>query len=186
MYFKLINDIGYDSPFVINDPENLPVEFHLLSGREMKVPVNLPLVYTTDAKKGDELRSFLDSSFTLMSADFLDLFKKAGVANLQTFPAVIKSTEDGYVWDNYFGVNIIGMIECADLEKSKYTEIMPGHYRFKELAINSARIPDGLLMFRLKEHLPTIVIHRSVGRLIKDTDPERKTFRGWTVGKIIQ
>ena len=41
MYLKLINDIEYESPFVINEPDNLPVEFDLMSGKEMNVPVSL-------------------------------------------------------------------------------------------------------------------------------------------------
>jgi len=186
MYFTLINDLKYESSFVVNEPDNLPMKFDLMSGVEMNVPISLPLVYTTNAKKGDALRAFLKGSNTLVSSEFLDLLKKAGVTNLQTFPAVIKSTEDGYVWDNYFGLNILGVIECADLGKSTYDEIMPGHYSFDELVIDTVKIPDGSLMFRLKEHVPTIIIHRSVGRLIKDYDPEKKSLSGWSVGKIIQ
>ena len=61
---------------------------------------------------------------------------------------------------------------------------MIGHYAFDELAIDASLINNQLL-FRLQEHLPTIIMHRSVGRYIKDRDPE-KTLAGWSVKKIIQ
>ena len=184
MYFTLINDLKYDSEFHINDPVGLPASFDLMSGKAMPTDIRTPLVYTTNAQKGDELRAFFRGSFTIMSAELLKLFKESGVDNLQTFPAIIRSTEDGNIWDNYFGVNVLGLISCADLSKSSYSETMHGHYRFKTLAIDSTKT-DGALMFRLQEHTPTIIIHRSVGRYIKDKDPD-KILKGWSVGNIIQ
>ena len=85
---------------------------------------------------------------------------------------------------DYFGVNILGVVKCADLSQSTYDEIMTGHYAFDELAIDASLINNQLL-FRLQEHLPTIIMHRSVGRYIKDRDPD-KTLAGWSVKKIIQ
>jgi len=185
MYFKLVNDIEFDSPFVINEPEGLPVEFDLMSGEEIKVSVKTPIVYTTNAKKGDRLRDFLHSDYMLMSGKFLDLVKKSGVDNLQIFPAIIKSTEDGHVRENFFGVNILGLVSCADLSKSRYDEMMSGYYCFDELAIDVNKIPQGLLMFRLKEHAPTVIIHHDIGQYIYANDQE-DDLAGWSVDEIIQ
>lgn len=184
MYFTLINDIRLDSDISIDEPNNLPVELDFMSGHMVTIPVDNPMVFTTNAKSGDVLRDFLKSDFTIMSKRFLELLKGAGVDNLQTFPVIIKSDEDGTTWDDYFGVNILGMISCADLSRSTYDEIMPGHYIFDELAIHAEKAHDALL-FRLQEHSPTIIMHRSVGRYIKEHDPD-KTLLGWSVGTIIQ
>ena len=185
MYFTLINDIHYDSDKYIKDPVGLPVDFDLMSGKRLDWIPDEPLVYSTNAKQGDELRDFLRSSFTLMTKQFYQLFLDAGVKNLQSVPAIIKSEEDGYVWDNYVGVNVIGLIACADLAKSRYSEIIPGDfYIFKELAIDATKC-DGALMFRLEEHLPTIIMHKSVGRYIMEQDPD-ESLKGWDVGEIIQ
>ena len=185
MYFTLINDIRYDSDKYLKDPVGLPTKFDLMSGERLDWIPDEPLVYSTNAKQGDELRDFSHSSFTLMTKKFFQLFLDAGVKNLQPVPAIIKSEEDGYVWDNYVGVNVIGVIACADLAKSRYSEIVPGaHYRFKELAIDATKC-NGALMFRLEEHLPTIIMHKSVGRYIMNQDPDR-LLKGWSVGRIIQ
>ncbi len=184
MYFTLINDISYESSIYIKEPEDYPSELHVIEGRYIDVSVESPIVFTTNAKAGDVMRDFGDSSFLIMSKRFVELLQQAGVDNLQTFPVVIKSEEDDTVWDNYFSVNILGLISCADLTKSTYTEIMSGYYRFRELAINAEKAKDALL-FRLQEHSPTIIMHRSVGAYIVEQDPD-ETLLGWSVGEIIQ
>ena len=184
MYYTLINDKLYDSEFWIHKPKNLPVELDFIGGDFITMPVDNPMVFTTEATKGDVLRDFLKSSFTIISKRFLEILQGAGVDNLQTFPVIIKSTEDGTIWEDYFGLNILGLISCADLPKSTYTEIMPGHYRFRKLAIDAERA-KGALMFRLAEHIPTIIMEGSVGRYIMEQDPD-ETLLGWHAEKIIQ
>jgi len=184
MYFILKNDIDYDSELYIKEPKGLPVEFDLISGIKMTTAIETPLAYTTNARKGDKLRAFLDCSYTLMSSELLSLFKEAGVDNLQTFPAIVKSTEDGHIWDNYYGVNILGLISCADLSKSTYSELMPGCYEFEELAIDSSKTM-GTLLFRLQENSATIIMHKNVGKHIMERDPD-ETLEGWTVDSIVQ
>ncbi len=184
MYFTLINDISFESAISINEPEDLPIELDFIGGQRIDIPVDNPLVFTTNAKAGDIIRDFDDSSFLIMSKRFLELLQQADVDNLQTFPVIIKSEVDDTIWDNYFGVNILGLISCADLSKSTYDEIMPGHYIFDELAIHAEKA-DGALLFRLQEHSPTIIMHRSVGEYIMEQDPD-ETLLGWSVGEIIQ
>jgi len=184
MYYTLINDISYESEIFIHKPADLPVELDFMGGDLITMPVDNPMVFTTNGKAGDVMRDFLKSSFTIMSKRFLKMLQGAGVDNLQTFPVIIKSTEDETIWDDYFGVNILGLISCADLSKSTYTEIMPGHYRFRELAINPEKA-KGTLLFRLQEHIPTIIMEGSVGRYIMEQDPD-ETLLGWTAKKIIQ
>jgi len=184
MYFTLVNDILSDSHIKFNAPDGLPVELDFMGGETISLEIELPIIFSTNAKSGDKLPDFKKGSFTIMSQHFIDLLQSAGVDNLQLFPIVIKSDIDGTTWDGYFGVNILGVIECADLNNSTYDEIMPGHYNFDELAIHPEKA-QGKLLFRLKEHLPTIIMHRSVGRYIKGSDPE-KNLLGWTVKKIIQ
>lgn len=184
MYYSLINNIRYESEITINEPKSLPLELSFISGRVISIPIETPMVFTTDGKKGDILRDFLRGSITLVSKRFLDILQGAGVDNLQTFPAIVKSTVDGSVWNDYFAVNVLGMIACADLNKSTYSEIMPGYYKFEDLAIDANKA-KGALLFRLHEHTPTIMMHFNVGKYISSQDPD-KTLKGWSVKKAIQ
>ncbi|MCW8997705.1 MAG: hypothetical protein OQK04_03165, partial [Kangiellaceae bacterium] len=110
--------------------------------------------------------------------------KGAGVDNLQVFPAIVKSEIDGTVWDGYFAVNVLGLIACADLDKSEYAEIMPGSYRFSELAIHAKKANEALL-FRLQEDPGSILMHKNVGKYIVENDPD-ETMVGWEADDIIQ
>lgn len=184
MYLKLINDKFYESTVYVKEPDNIPVDVNFLRGRLITQSLDLPIVYTTNGKSGDEVRDFLDTSYPLMSKRFVELLQAGGVDNLQLFPAVIKSEVDGSVWENYYAVNVLGLIACADMDNSDYDEIMPGHYRFRELAIHAEKANDALL-FRLQEDATIMVIQKSVGQFIRSQDPDKK-LKGWSVGKIIQ
>ncbi len=184
MYFILKNNIFLEPEIGFRQPENFSHNLSFLSGRMITTPIDYCLVFTTNAKAGDAMVDFQDSSFPVMSKRFLEIIQAAGVNNLQTFPLIIKSEEDCTVWDNYFVVNVLGMIACADLSKSTYHEIMPGFCLFDELAIYAEKAEDTLL-FRLQEDPTTIIMHRSVGRYIKSQDPD-KTLVGWSVAKILQ
>jgi hypothetical protein len=184
MYFILKNNILLEPEIGLREPENLPKGLAFIHGKMITIPVDNPMIFTTNAKAGDAMIDFQDGSFPVMSKRFLEIMKASGVDNLQTFPIIIKSEEDDTIWDNYFIVNILGMIACADLSKSTYDEIMPGFYSFDELAIHAEKAKDTLL-FRLQEDPTTIIMHRSVGQYIKAQDPD-KTLVGWSVAKIIQ
>ena len=183
MYYSLINNMRYESHVVINDPKGLPIALSFMSGSAISIELDNPLVFTTNAVKGDEIRDFLKGAITLVSKRFLDILTGV-VDNLQVFPAVIKSEVDETVWEDYFVVNILGIIACADLANSEYDEIMGGHYIFDELAIDATKT-KGALLFRLQEHTPTIMMHFDVGRHIALQDPD-KTLKGWSVKKAIQ
>jgi hypothetical protein len=184
MYYILTNDISSDFDSTLNEPTNLPREVNFISGSIITHQIEKPLVFTTNAKLGDTMVDFSRGSITLMSKRFLELLQNAGVDNLQAFPAIVKSNEDGTTWNDYFAVNVLGMVSCAVLSKSTYNEIMPGHYIFTELAIDASKGKDALL-FRLQEHAPTIIIHRDVIRYIIDNDPEEDLL-GWEFDDIIQ
>ncbi len=184
MYFILVNDSFSDRDYSLQAPQNLPREVNFTSGAKIDKDLDTPLVFTTEATSGSDMLDFHRGTVTLMSKRFTDILNGAGVDNLQLIPAVIKSTADGFIWEDYYAVNILGMISCADLTKSTYTEIMPGHYRFKELAIHSKKANEAL-MFRLQEHAPSIIFHKSVGKYIMEQDPDEELI-GWDADDIIQ
>lgn len=184
MYYILKNNIRSNFESTLNEPTNYPQNVNFISGKIITHLFDTPLVFTTNATSSDAMVDFSKGSVTLMSKRFLEILEASGVDNLQTFPAIVKNEEDGTIWEDYFAVNVLGMIACAELSKSTYSEIMPGHYRFKELAIDAEKA-KGSLLFRLHEHCPTILMHRSVGKYIKSQDPDKKLL-GWSVGKVIQ
>ena len=182
MYYELTEDILFD--FGIREPNGMPYDISFLCGVPIDQPLEDPIVFTTKATKGDTIPDFWNTAMPAVSQRFVDLWEGAGVDNLQKFPAIVKSINDGTVWDGYYAVNILGIVKCADLSLSEYDEIFPGNYSFDTLAID-ASLAKGLLIFRLHESPSTILIHKSVGKYIGQQDPNRE-LKGWAAKKVIQ
>ena len=182
MYFELI--INIETDFGIKRPDDMPEELIFITGSKITLPVTDPMVFTTKAESGDTIPDYWDGGVPIMSERFVKLIEDAGVDNIEKFPAIVKSINDSTIWSGYYAINIIGMVKCADLNKSTYTEIFPDNYDFEELAIVASKA-HGALLFRLQESPSTIIIHKSVGKHILKNDPDEELI-GWDVKEIIQ
>lgn len=191
MYFVLTNDILVD--FIIEPKNPYPnKDFFAKETRfDTGIAIDLdklkqPIEFLTKAGFNDS-RTHFYSTFKgelVMSAQFLQLIEQAGVVNIQKVPAVVESTKDQTVWEDYFVVNIIGLVECVDFEKSVYTKSAWETYDFEHLAIFSDKAENNLL-FRLKEYSDVIIIHKSVGKSLRINDPD-ELLKGWDVTVISQ
>ena len=182
MYYELTEDIFFD--FGIFEPDGMPYDIDFISGEPIDQPLDDPIVFTTKATKDDVIPAFWNTAMPAVSKRFVDILEGAGIDNLQKFPAIVKSINDDTVWEDYYAVNILDMVKCADLSLSEYNEIFPGSYSFDTLAID-ASLAKGLLIFRLYESPDVILIHKSVGKYIGQHDPNRE-LKGWTAKKVIQ
>ena len=181
MYFQLKRDKFITIGIV--EPEGLPLDLSFLRGAVIKTSI-APMVFTTNANSQESLPDFSGGSIPVMSQRFLTLLMRAGVDNLQTFPIVIKSEIDGTKWDGFFAVNILGLIQCADLAASDYSEIFHGLYDFDVLAIDTSKTND-MLFFRLQESPSTIIMHKSIGKYLMENDPNQM-LTGWDIEEIVQ
>ena len=137
-------------------------------GAVIQKPLPSPLIFTTGHSAKEPPKGMEGGLVPVMSDLFLVTLQRAGVANLQCFPAEVRSKLDGTVWKDYQAVNIIGLISCADLNKSESTHIIdrPGEgslplMAFENLKVAPARA-GGALLFRLAESPGTIIIASSV------------------------
>ena len=90
------------------------------------------------------------SNVSLMNKAMIDILESCGVDTIQTFPAVIRHPETNYENKDYFFVNILDRISCANIEESD-TIALGNSYYFNELVINPDQI-DNLSIFRLNEY----------------------------------
>lgn len=167
MYFLLKEDDSLQNKIFLEAPNQLD----FLSGNKITASIDRPIVFTTNAKSGDVLLDFNEGEIPVMSKIFVDLLKEAGVDSLQTFPVLIKSKKDETVWQDYFAVNFLDVIACGAFPASLFKKNKPKHGIRCELAIDTEKVDDTLL-FRLKEELSTVVLHRSVVKYLIDNDPE--------------
>ncbi|HWV15057.1 MAG TPA: DUF1629 domain-containing protein [Cellvibrio sp.] len=182
MYFQLTRDKFFEVGIV--EPEDLPLELSFISGSVITQVADAPWTFMTNASAREFLPDFSGGSIPVMSQRLLSLLEQAGVDNLQKFPILVKSEVNGTIWDGYFAVNVVGVVQCADLPKSEYDEIGPDLYDFDVLAIDANRT-KGALLFRLQESPSRLIMHKSVGKYIMENDL-RNTLTGWDVEEIIQ
>lgn len=149
--------------------------FLFLGGRQIMAPDTLPLRYVMsvdEAEDGEELEAPLMYAFfanvNLMSTRLVQTLTSAGVDNLQLFPARITDPNTGAIYDDYFAVNVIGLVECADMDKSEHAPLADLYF-FHELVIKPEKTL-GLPLFRLAESPIDIIVHERVAQAIRNAD----------------
>lgn len=145
-------------------------EVSFLSGAIIHTALPVPLMFETGYSMQEPPTAILSNRIPVLSDALIKALQEAGVSNLQCFPAEVNSSVDGTVWKNYQAVNVVGLIACADLEKSKYTIIMERCGEgavplmgFKKLMVDPVRAGDQLF-FRLAEEPSTIIVS---GRVVE-------------------
>lgn len=180
MYYEFRQTI-WRSKTITKDPK-VPESFS--SGAVIKSSLQLPLRFVSNFTKDEPPGHLIGSRFPVMSIDLVSVLQDNGVDNLQTFPAVIQDSDMTTEWKNYLAVNIIGAIECADLDKSEYGVITPGDGQsirpllvMKKLVIRKDLILGDILLFRLKEDPLWMVAHERIVNILK----ENSVPGGWGI-----
>jgi len=107
----------------------------------------------------------------LFSRRLVDALIKGGVHNIQTYETVLTNVEGDNPppRDHYLAVNVIGLIDAADMEKSV---ISPGSKEelyatdFDSLVIDE-KAPRGMLMFRLAQNISAVLVHQRVKEYVE-------------------
>jgi hypothetical protein len=167
VFYELQPDIY--AKYVPKIAQDLRDEISFRAGTIIQEPLPLPLIFTTGHSAQELPKGMHGRVIPVMSDEFIAALQQAGVSNLQCFPAELKSRVDGTIWKNFQAVNVIGLISCADLNASEFTQIIerPGEdslplMAFEDLRIDPARA-SGALLFRLAESPGIIII---AGRVV--------------------
>ncbi len=152
-------------------------ELSWMSGRRFTEPPQCPVRLTIELGEGGVLPEFTDVPLPLMTPKLAAAFERAGVSNIDYYPAEIHDIETGEVYRHLLAFNLIGAIAVADLAKSKY-EAPDGtliSVDFDSLVIDEKKT-RGALMFRLAESVNGIVVHESVKNAIEAAGIDTLTF----------
>lgn len=159
-YFELQPDIFAKHVPKLVTP--LADDIYFRGGVVMERSFELPLIFKTGHSAENPPKGFHSRLVPLMSDAFVAAIRAVGVTNLQYYRAELHGA-DGTIWNDYHAVNVVGLIACADLSASEFTEIVdrPGNapplMAFEELKVDAARAHDALL-FRLAESPGVILI----------------------------
>lgn len=124
----------------------------------------------TDPEQSPNASPLYLSRIPLMRDDLVKAFQEAGVDNFELFDAQIKDPDNGKIYTNYKAVNIVGMLQAADMGKS-IAEIPDDgialiNTSFDELHLDSSKT-RGFPMFRLAENNNAICVIDRVAEHVK-------------------
>jgi hypothetical protein len=93
------------------------------------------------------------------------------VDNFDCYDAIIRTEKSGLEWNEYFAVNVLGIVKCAEMVKSKFTKIAdsPGGVAlagFHKLVLDSTKTRD-IAFFRLAESPGTLLAHEHIVAAMK-------------------
>lgn len=147
-------------------------KYALNRGRVLSVDPDPPFLFDVECEnelepgQPIEIPAY-DSAGPIFDRRLIEVIQKAGVDNLEVFPAVLKIEATGEeLRDSHLAVNIIGLVSCADMDESEAEPIAGSHF-FLKLKIDPEQTRD-LLMFRVAEQPLEIVVHEKVAQAIKD------------------
>lgn len=178
-YFKFQPDIHGE--YGIADYPPVPDNVSFVAGQLIMQPLPQPLVFSVTNPSDRPPAHLLGSMIPVASTQFVDVLRAAHVDNLQTFPAVLRNLETGQEWHDYFALNIVGLLDGADMTVSTYDSIidsdaLPPLVSFRELVLDRAKI-SRYLVFRIVQSPIDMFMADSVrNELIA-----RKPAGGWGV-----
>ncbi len=152
-------------------------ELSWMSGRRFTKPPQQPVRLTIEPGESGVLPEFTDVPLPLMTPRLAAALEKAGVSNIDYYPAEVHDIETGAVHRDLLAFNLIGAIAAADLAKSQY-DAPDGaliSVDFDSLSIDEKKT-RGALMFRLAESVNGIVVHESVKKVIEAAGIDTLTF----------
>ncbi len=166
-YFLMETDSYID--YGIQTCPDVGDENSFLSGKLIQAQHLPSLVFEVDFPDAEKLPHFFDSEVPLASKKFIDTLMKAGVDNFQVFPATVINPDTGGQWNDYFAFNVLGLVACANLDKSDYDTLLEGNpeginipsLAFNELVLDQSKL-KGLLFFRLGESPIDLIVHQQV------------------------
>ena len=112
----------------------------------------------------------VDLGITVMSKRLREALDRAGVDNIEYYPAVLTNTETGEKYE-YFAFKVIGLVAAADLDSSEYTSFDGDALidtSFETLAIDESKA-HGLKLFRLAENINALMVHEEVKNVIEES-----------------
>lgn len=122
-------------------------------------------------------RELKDLCIPIMSKRLANVLTEAGVDNIDYYPALLKNTETGEIYE-YMAYKIIGLVSAADLDASEYEtydDKPVADTSFYELAIDESKAHDQKF-FRLAENTSAIMVHESVKKCIEEAGIDTLKF----------
>jgi hypothetical protein len=142
-------------------------------GRHFKKAPPLPVIVRIQpGNENSDLLPLFDTP-PLMSNEFYEAMREAGVDNLDVYDAIIRSEDGSVEYHGYKAFCIVGLISAADLKNTIFSPDNPSRLfdaSIERLEIDESKT-NNVLCFRLAEYTGSIFIHEKVKQHL-----EKKNF----------
>ena len=154
-----------------------------MDGKWIELPNKEPLEFVIKCSEDYKLNHFFNDHIPVFSATMVEQFRLAGADNFQAFPAVLVNQQNGKRCDNYFAVNVLGLIDAAS-DDSVQNVIMggdkddgvPALVHYEKLVIDQSRV-KGALMFRELQSPDVLIFDDKIKEFLKANRP----VDGWQI-----
>lgn len=180
MFYEIMPNMYADFG-VVEDPVPRPGLFRL--GRIIGEAMPEPVVFAVDNTDAEPPKGMEGISVPAWSGGIVRCLQAAGVENLQAFPAILRNAALSREWNDYFAVNVVGLVGCMS-KTSKFTHIAdrpsgPPLLKIHKLVIDP-RCASGAELFRLAESPGVLLMHERLLDAMKKAAPPG----GWGVAAI--
>ncbi|QSQ20742.1 hypothetical protein JY651_36755 [Pyxidicoccus parkwayensis] len=158
-----------------NTLRNEPKEWELHEGVSVRHWFPKNVIFPLADDWGIELTDSIPNSLNLLFAsERLKVFlEEHSGARIEFLPIQLQNQKDRLVPEPYYLLNLLEVVECVDLEKSKFrrSAMDPEFIAwFNHLVLDEARIPPQAKLFRLKEKPNLILVREDLAQTIIDAD----------------
>lgn len=152
--------------------DGLPDGMDALEWMEGKVipPPDSELILNLSLESGGGRGDIIDGFATLYSDELKEALELNGADNIKYYPVLLLDQNDNTTEKGFWLVNIIGLFDCIDMEKSKVKYWPSGMgFDFLSMAIDESKT-NGAKIFRLKEDPTKVIINQELKDYFDKTD----------------
>lgn len=139
-------------------------QFNWISGKKFLTPVPKETLLL-DITHGTRFPDFFDTSIPVMSKALIATLHKAGAANFDEYPMIMKRKDSGKTCEGYSAVNVIGCVDAVNVKESPHRLRFGKPYYTDSIIIDEKKAPK-LKMFRLLYGPGFIVIGESLAKTL--------------------
>lgn len=142
-----------------------------MQGKRMFDPApGAELVLELALESGGYRGHLIDGMATLFHEDLKDALDSQGIDNVIYYPVRLRDPNDGTTEGGYFLANIIDLLDCVDMQRSKVKPWVTGiGFDFLSMVIDESKT-NGAKIFRLKSDPAKILINEELKRYFDETD----------------
>lgn len=159
--------------YVPNALRDLPEEFELHRGIPVQRWFPRDVTFPMAQDRGIELADSLPNALNLIfvSERMKGFLQERSGARIEFLPIRVKDQKKRLVPGPYYIMNLLDMVECVDLEKSKFrrSSIEPEFiFHVYQLVLDESRIPNDAKLFRLKEKPDLFIVRQDLAQELID------------------